>query len=87
MAWQARRGIDVLRAGTHGGADFGRGPGSGEGCCDRAGRADAGQLVKRANPRKIQAKKGLAAVDLNPKPAMMTRRIIPTSVNKGREQP
>jgi hypothetical protein len=43
--------------------------------------------VKRANPRKIQAKKGLAAVDLNPKPAMMTRRIIPTSVNKGREQP
>jgi hypothetical protein len=83
----AFRGVCLLRPDPDGRASVGPCPGSGEGCCDRAGRADAGQLVKRANPRKIQAKKGLAAVDLNPKPAMMTRRIIPTSVNKGREQP
>jgi hypothetical protein len=40
----------------------------------------------RANPRKIQENKRLAAVDLNPKPAMMTRRMIPTAANKGRER-
>ena len=86
MAWQARRGIDVLRAGTHGGADFGRGPGSGKGGCDSPGSTDTRRLVSRASTRKISTNEGLAAVDLNPKPAMMTRRMILTSANEGHEQ-
>ena len=87
MAWQARRGIDVLRAGTHGGADFGRGPGSGKGGCDSPGHSGAGRLVSRASTRKISTNEGLAAVDLNREPAMMARRDLPAAANQRRKQP